>query len=62
MNGYDEMKPKRYVMELANDIERKFPYKASAIFKVRNMYLRGLITEIEAVKALINVHDMEVGK
>ena len=51
----NEMKPKRYVMELANDIERKFPYKTSAIFRVRNMYLRGLITEIEAVKELINV-------
>ena len=57
-----EIKPKRYVMELANDIERKFPYKTSAIFRVRNMYLRGLITEIEAVKELINVHDTEVDK
>ena len=55
------IKPKRYVMELANDIERK-SYKTSAIFRVRNMYLRGLITEIEAVKELVNVHDMEVGE
>ena len=58
----NEMKPKRYVMELANDIERKFPYKASAILKVRIMYLRGLITEIDGVKELINVHDTEVGE
>lgn len=56
------IKPKRYVMELANDIERKFPYKASAIFRVRNLYLRGFITEIEAVKELVNVHDTEVDK
>ena len=56
------IKPKRYVTELANDIERKFPYKASAIFRVRNMYSRGLITEIDAVKELINVHDTEVDK
>lgn len=58
----DEMKSKRYVMELANDIERKFPYKTSAIFRVRNMYLCGLITEIEAVKVLVNVYDTEVDK
>lgn len=58
----NEMKTKRYVMELANDIERKFPYKASAIFRVRNMYSRGFITEIDAVKELINVHDTEVDK
>ena len=56
------IKPKRYVMEFANDIERKFPHKTSAIFRVRNMYLRGLITEIDAVKELINVHDTEVGE
>lgn len=56
------IKPKRYVIELANDIERKFPYKASAILRVRILYLRGLITEIEAVKELINVHDTEVDK
>lgn len=56
------VKPKRYVMELANDIERKFPYKTSAILRVRNLYLRGLITEIDAVKELINVHDTEVDK
>lgn len=56
------IKPKRYVTELANDIEWKFPYKASAIFRVRNMYLRGLITEIDAVKELVNVHDTEVDK
>ena len=56
------IKPKRYVMELANDIERKFPYKTSVIFRVRNMYSRGLITEIDAVKELINVHDTEVDK
>ena len=58
----NEIKPKRYVTEFANDIERKFPYKASAIFRVRNMYSRGLITEIDAVKELINVHDTEVDK
>lgn len=56
------IKPRRYVMELANDIERKFPYKTSAIFRVRNMYSRGLITEIDAVKELINVHDTEADK
>ena len=56
------IKQKRYVMELANDIERKFPYKTSAILRVRNLYLRGLITEIDAVKELINVHDTEVDK
>lgn len=56
------IKPKRYVMELANDIERKFPHKTSAILNVRIMYLRGLITEIEAVKELVNVHDTEVDK
>lgn len=56
------IKPKRYVIELANDIERKFPYKTSAILRVRILYLRGLIKEIDAVKELINVHDTEVDK
>lgn len=56
------IKPKRYVIELANDVERKFPYKTSAILNVRIMYLRGLITEIDAVKELIKVHDTEVDK
>ena len=59
---YGGIKQKRYVMELANDIERKFPYKASAIFRLMNMYSRGLITEIEAVKELVKVHDTEVEK
>lgn len=60
MNGYTDFKPKRYVMEMANDFERKFPYKTSAILKVRNQYLCGMLTEVDAVMELVEIYHREV--
>lgn len=53
---------KRYVAEMANDIERKFPYKTSAILRVRYLYSQGCITEMEAVKKLLEIYYKEAYK
>lgn len=45
---------KRYIIEMANDFEKKYPGKASEIMKIRNNYLSWMITEEEAVAALLN--------
>ena len=45
---------KRYVTEMANDFEKKYPGEASEIVKIRNAYLSWVLTEEEAVKALLD--------
>lgn len=55
-------KIKRYVTEMANDIERKFPYKTSAILRVRQLYSKGCIAEMEAVKELLEIYHTEAYK
>lgn len=44
---------KRYVVEMANDFEKKFPDKAEQIVKIRNAYIAQFIDEVEAVKAMM---------
>lgn len=45
---------KRYITEMANDFEKKYPEKASEINRIRNAYLSFLLNEESAVKALLN--------
>lgn len=49
------MKVKRYVLEMENDIEKRFPDKAERLVRIRNGYLIGLVTEIEAVRAFLEI-------
>ena len=44
---------KRYIIEMSNDFEKRYPTKAIQIIKVRNAYISGTITELEAIKAII---------
>ena len=44
---------KRYVIEMANDFEKRYPAKAIQIIKIRNAYISGIITEVDAIKAMI---------
>lgn len=44
---------KRYVVEMANDFEKRCPEKSERIVKIRNLYLSGLVTEVEAIKGLV---------
>lgn len=48
---------KRYIAEMANDFEKKYPEKASEIIRVRNAYLSFMLSEEEAVKALLDAID-----
>jgi len=53
-------KMKRYVMELANDVEKHVSEKRYYdVIKIRNTYYDGLLTEFEAVKALIKIVEEE---
>lgn len=44
---------KRYVVEMANDFEKKFPDRAERIMKIRNAYIAQVVDEVEAVKAMM---------
>lgn len=44
---------KRYIIEMSNDFEKRYPAKAIQIIKIRNAYISGTITETEAIKAII---------
>lgn len=46
---------KRYIIEMANDFKKRFPDKAEQIMKVRNAYIASCVTEIEAIKALMEL-------
>ena len=48
---------KRYVTEMCNDFERKMPEKATEIAKVKNAYIRGLLTEIDVIRTLYDFYD-----
>lgn len=51
---------KRYVMELANDVEKHVSEKRYYdVIKIRNTYYNGLLTEFEAVQALIKIVEEE---
>mgnify|MGYP006988833835 CR=1 FL=1 len=44
---------KRYIIEMANDFERKFPENAERIMKIRNMYISCMLNEIDVINALM---------
>ena len=48
---------KRYVTEMCNDFERKMPEKATEIGKVKNAYIRGLLTEVDVIRTLCIIYD-----
>lgn len=48
---------KRYVTEMCNDFERKMPEKAMEITKVKNAYIRGLLTEVDVIRTLCDFYD-----
>lgn len=51
---------KRYVIELANDIEKRLSAmgkekESYQIFTIRNGYISGLCTELDAIRAIIDI-------
>ena len=47
---------KRYIIEMSNDFEKKIPEdKQAELLNIRNSYIIGLINEVEAIKAIINL-------
>ncbi len=51
---------KRYVIEMANDFEKRVkPDKVIEIIKIRNAYISGIVTEIEAINAMLTTLNKE---
>ena len=47
---------KRYIIEMTNDFEKKISEdKQAELLNIRNSYIIGFITELEAIKAIINL-------
>ena len=52
---------KRYVIEMSNDFEKRVKAEQKIeVIKIHNAYINGLMTEIDAIKALLKlVEDSE---
>lgn len=49
---------KRYIIEMCNDFEKKVSTeKEIEVIKIRNAYISGIISEIEAIKTIIKLQE-----
>lgn len=47
---------KRYIIEMANDFEKKIPEdKQAELLNIRNYYIIGLLSEIDAIKSIMKL-------